>query len=205
MDNPDPPVDNSGDGGRVNVLGVDPSLTATALCCAPSRSERAGFTVSRTRASEPGTVVKLDRMRTQVSAITDAAGGSHLVVVEAPSFASQGSATRDLAGLWWLMFDALCRLDVPLGVVPPSVLKKWATGKGTADKFLVGQAIARRWPAVELRSDDEADALVLASIGLHWLDLLPWRPTTFQTEQLSRVEWIGAPPSALVKEFDHAR
>jgi crossover junction endodeoxyribonuclease RuvC len=131
-------------------------------------------------------------MQRQVAFAAGYARGADLVLLEAPSFGSKGSATRDLAGLWWLMVAELLEQPAPLGVVAPSVLKKWVTGSGAADKFRVGQHIAKRWPDLELRSDDQADALGLASIGLHHARVLPWEPTVFQTEALAKVEWNSA-------------
>lgn len=201
----------------MNVLGIDPSLTATALCTV-SGAVSPVLAVSRTK-PQAGTPAKLARLRAQRAAVLAAAVHADLVVIEAPSFGSQGSATRDLAGLWWLMVDALIGMGYPLGVVPPSVLKKWTTGTGNASKFVVGQHIARRWPAVALGSDDEADALCLASIGLHRLGALPWEPNAIQVEQLGRVEWLPTvptdppydrqgpqlPPVTYPKERSHAR
>ena len=45
--------------------------------------------------------------------------------------------------------------------VHSATLKKHAVGKGNADKKLVVAEAQRRWPWVELRSDDHADALWL--------------------------------------------
>lgn len=175
----------------MNVLGVDPSLTATGLCWVGPGGVP-DLRTSRTKPGRTGTLAKLARMERQVLVVVEAASaGADLVVAEAPSFGSHGSATRDLAGLWWLLVAGLRSCEVPLGIVPPSVLKKWSTGTGNADKFTVGQEIARRWPEVRIRTPDEADALALASIGLHHLAALPWRATAVQQDQLTRVEWIN--------------
>jgi crossover junction endodeoxyribonuclease RuvC len=112
-----------------------------------------------------------------------------LVVIEHLSFGSHGSATRDLAGLWWLIVRMLDQYDMPLGVVAPGTLKRWATGNGNADKREVAAAMIQRWPGTSFRSTDEADALALASIGLHYLRVLPWEPEPYQTDSLRRVEW----------------
>lgn len=175
----------------VRVLGIDPSLTATALCYVHQGTPETA--VSRTKPTGKLTVDKLDRMHMQVEFVTEYASTAELVLIEAPSFGSKGSATRDLAGLWWLMFAELLRYPAPVAVVPPSALKKWATGTGNADKFRVGQAIGKRWPDLDLRSDDEADALGLASIGLQHAGELPWEPTTYQREALTKIEWNQRP------------
>lgn len=181
------------------VLGVDPSVRATALCTisanplldAPPFLD-VEFDTSKTD-PVPGTLAKYDRFRLQAAVIARAACRADLVIMEGPSFSSKGNATRDLAGMWWLTFDRLRHAGIPLGIASPAVLKKWITGAGNADKFRVGQDVARRWPAARPQSHDEADALVLASIGLHALDALPWKPTAFQVDQLSKVEWVKWP------------
>jgi crossover junction endodeoxyribonuclease RuvC len=190
----------------VIVLGVDPAVKTTALCEITSvRSDDQVIPLGYLRPAHvvafkssatdptPGTLAKYDRLRQQAAFVARAACRADMVIMEGPSFSSKGSATRDLAGMWWLTFDRLRHAGIPLGIAPPAVLKKWITANGNADKFRVGQDVARRWPAARPQSHDEADALVLASIGLHALDALPWRPTAFQVEQLGRVEWIKWP------------
>lgn len=85
------------------------------------------------------------------------------VAVEGPSFASTGSAAHVLGGLWWAVRAHLSSVDVI--VVPPSTVKKYATGKGNAGKDEVLAAVVRRYLDVEVRGNDEADALVLAAIA----------------------------------------
>lgn len=174
----------------LTVVGVDSSLTSTGLCVLADGQP--ALSRSRTKPGRPGTTSTLARMRHQRDAVLAASDGADLVLIEGLSFGSKGSATRDLAGLWWLAVDALLERGHPLGVAAPGVLKKWTTGTGNADKFAVFAAIGRRWPHVPLGGPDEADALALASLGLHHLGELPWTPTAYQTEQVSRVEWLAA-------------
>jgi crossover junction endodeoxyribonuclease RuvC len=58
---------------------------------------------------------------------------------------------------------------VPVAVAPPTVVKKWAAGKGNADKAAVAVGVSRLWPAVEARNDNEWDALALMTMGAQWL------------------------------------
>lgn len=172
---------------KPSVLGVDPSMTATCLC-----SIVGGHVEVETSKTKPKTgteLEKLTRMRTQANAVVDRAQLADLVVIEGLSFSSKGAATRDLAGLWWLIIDRLADLNVPYAIASPPARAKWATGKGNASKFEVGQHISKRWPDVELRSDDEADGLVLASMALHFLGALPWTPTKPQDDALSKLTW----------------
>lgn len=173
------------------VLGVDPSLTSTAVCWI-GEDGLPDIRLSRTKpGSDQSTLAKLTRMQHQVGFVCDYARSADVVLIEARSLASSARVGRssELSGLWWLMLAELVLGVERIGVVPPAVLKKWVTGTGNADKFRVGQHIAKRWPDIELRGDDQSDALGLASMGLHYLDVLPWTPTAYQAEALGKVEW----------------
>ena len=88
-----------------------------------------------------------------------------LVVIEQPAFSRTTGHHHDRSGLWWQTVTTLLEYGVPVVEVTPSGLKKYATGKGNADKDTVLLAVARRFPDVEIRNNNEADALVLAAMG----------------------------------------
>ena len=56
------------------------------------------------------------------------------VVIEGLSYGSISSSVRVLAGLYYLILLHLFRLNIPVSIVPPSALKKFATGSGRAKK-----------------------------------------------------------------------
>lgn len=78
-----------------------------------------------------------------------------------------------------------------MAVVPPRCRAKWATGSGNADKTAVYQAITQlwqtHWQPTRVGDDNEADALVLASMGAQWLGLLPVPGPP--TDPLAGVDW----------------
>lgn len=142
------------------VMGLDLSLSSTGV--ASSR----GW-VNRIRGTTDGS--KFSRVRLIKSAVIEYVRHADLVVVEGPSFGS-GTAGRqgghhERAGLWWLVMDAVDSHGKRWMEVPPAVLKKYATGKGNAGKDEVLAAAVRRFPHIEVRGNDEADALWLAAIG----------------------------------------
>lgn len=49
--------------------------------------------------------------------------------------------------------------------VPPTTLKKWVTGKGTANKAAMADAVLARW-GYQSPSDDIVDAVALAQVGV---------------------------------------
>jgi Holliday junction resolvasome RuvABC endonuclease subunit len=159
------------------VIGIDPSLTATGL---------ARLTLANTSGVRPVRIVETCVKRTTghrndsvtmradrlVDIAIDVAGFAlpcDLVVIEGPSLGSRFSgAAWDRAGLWWRIVGRLG----PVAVVPPAVRARWATGNGRADKTQVRDAITQLWEH-EVGDHNEADALVLASMGAQWLGRLP--------------------------------
>lgn len=95
-----------------------------------------------------------------------------LVVVEGPSYGSsaqKSASIHDRAGLWWTVVGQLLDAGTPVAVVAPRTRAKWATGTGNADKTKVAVGVARLWPDHDARTDDEWDALALATMGAQWL------------------------------------
>lgn len=159
------------------VLGVDPSLTS----CGVAVIRDSGTDVSATTAVFATKGKRADPVPTmdaRIGSIADFvmshAVGVRLAVIEGPSMGSHGGSPWDRAGLWWRIVHRLLSADIPVAVCPPSVRAKWATGVGggpKATKALVAVAVARMWPGVDATSDDEWDALGMASIGAQHLGL----------------------------------
>lgn len=158
---------------NIDVVGIDPSLTRSGVAGA------AGVRTVRSEGHEDATArqraVRLHNLCAEildaVHAVRDGMGGDLLVVIEATSL-GQGrqQGTRDRIGLWWLLVDAL---DGETGVdvveVSPAQRMKYATGHGRADKDEVMAAAIRRYPAIDIRNNDVADAVILRAMGEHAL------------------------------------
>jgi crossover junction endodeoxyribonuclease RuvC len=112
----------------------------------------------------------LDRLNWIRGRIAESCARAHLAVMEGPSYASEGKYSHERAGLWWLVLDTLVTdYKVPVAVVPPAVLKRYATGKGNASKDAVLAAVIRRYPDVPVTGNDQADAWTLCAMGLRHL------------------------------------
>jgi Holliday junction resolvasome RuvABC endonuclease subunit len=153
------------------VLGIDPSLTATGIACSDGWTKTIG---------EPGKKImtyleRYDRARRVLSGVLEIVRGNsrlysrpvtHLIVIEGPSYRSGDPSAFDRAGLWWHLFHQLTVMNLPIAVAAPTVRAKYATGKGTAGKGAVIDAVARRFPDFETNGDDNVcDAIVLMAIG----------------------------------------
>jgi len=148
------------------VVGIDPSLTCTGVVRIEgdldiSLSTLVSHPTGHTLTDRHRRIAELfERIAEQ---LTDRAT---LVVIEAPSMARASGATHERSGLWWLLIDHFIDSGVPIVEVPPACRAKYATGKGNAIKGAVIDAVARRYPHVETRGNDNlADALILAAIG----------------------------------------
>ena len=166
------------------VIGVDLSLAATGV------SNGKWCRTIATKGTNADTIVQTDRRLRQIA--DDVAKDTlsvDLVVIEGPSHNSRYGHAWDRAGLWWRIVHRLLAADVPVAVVPPMIRALYATGKAGAKKEAVLLAAARRWPDCPIANNNEADALVLAAMGLDWLGVpLAPMPATHRAA-LAKVAW----------------
>lgn len=176
------------------ITGLDLSLASTGYARIDTLAGHVTTGRIQSKGTKTATIYQRSaRLYQLVDRIVDVAETSHLIVVEGPSFGqARQSGQHDRAGLWWLVVSSLTHdTHAPDRVVevPPAVVKKYATGKGNADKDSVLLAVARRFPDIEITGNDEADALILAAMGArhagHPIDDMPL------THQLamSKVAW----------------
>lgn len=146
-------------------VGLDVSLTATGVAIATA----VNITTSRVESKAPKNATtdqQIVRMQSIVARIVELIPVSDhtIVAMEGPSFGSSLSQ-HTMGGIWWLVRDGLQHLGVEVWIVPPSTVKKYATGSGSAAKDKVLAAVIRRYAAaVDVDTNDEADALVIAAI-----------------------------------------
>jgi Holliday junction resolvasome RuvABC endonuclease subunit len=147
------------------VAGLDISLTGTGIATfggtarVPTKGRRKDTLLERNA-----------RMKHITTRVLEEVGTVDLACIEGPvGFATPGGSTWDRGGLWWRIVAALLERDIPVAVIAPTARAKYATGSGASRKTAVLDAAQRRYGAI-LETDDEADALVLRAMGLHWLE-----------------------------------
>jgi hypothetical protein len=165
------------------VCGIDASLTATGL------ANDTGL--QRIRSGDLRGCARFSWIAEHIFAdgTTQAAD---LVVIEGPSYGSMsGAGHHEAAGLWWHIVYRLDLLEVAYAVVPPSTLKKYATGKGNATKADMRMALFQR-AGIDERDDNKVDAYWLRAAGLevrgHPLVDLP----KAQRDALDKAAWPAA-------------
>jgi crossover junction endodeoxyribonuclease RuvC len=150
------------------VVGIDPSLNGTGL------ARYVDGTLVETAQIRTGRLghQRLEFIEDRVVQFLFSDGAPDLAVIEGPSYGSKSSSYHQLAGGWWITAHRLWEERIPYGIVPPSKAKKYATGKGNADKLAMFQTATgplfphkKVWP----KSHDEADAVILAAMGQRWL------------------------------------
>lgn len=161
----------------LKVVGVDPSLTSTGL--ARVWADADGLRVDTdTVTSKGSTKASWASRRGRILSLTDQimaacapVGKGTLVVMESPSYGSASTSVHDRAGLWWALYGAFTEAGAYVLPVSPSQRMKYATGSGRADKDRVLAAVVRRYLSVDVRGNDEADALVFAAMGARLLGM----------------------------------
>ena len=181
-------------GPAPRVIGLDLSLAATGIADAQGDQIHTG-----TIATHPYGPGLDDRMRRiwwiteRIWRVVDGGPRPDLVVVEGPSYGSRGGQAHERAGLWWHVISGLLGDCLPVAVVPPAALKRYAVGKGAATKPDMRMALYKR-AAVDISDDGQVDAWWLAALGLDHLGRAPVRLPETNRTALSRVEWPEVAP-----------
>ena len=166
---------------KLSILGIDLSLKATGLA-------HGWGTETLTFPDEVDTLDRIDKIERRVWELVVT---PCVAVLEGPSFRSNLPSAHERAGLWWGVRRTLRDMSVPVAVVTPAAVKKYATGNGTASKQEVLAAVIRRYPDFTGTNDNEADAYVLRAMGLdhyglRYCDLQVPKPNR---AALTKIKW----------------
>lgn len=149
------------------VAGIDLSLSNTGYAVLNSES---GYLLTsgliKTKPTETN-LEELARLRTIVEKIMELlhTGDVRLVAIEGIAFMARNStALAQLAGLNYLLRNALFLSNIPFVIVAPTSLKKFVTGKGNGPKDNIMLEIFKRW-GVSISDNNIADAYGLAKIA----------------------------------------
>ena len=179
-------------GSALRVVGLDLSLKSTGVC------EGTRMDVIRCHDS----IRSHERIAFLWGHITTWTRDADLVVIEGPSFGSASlGGHEEMAWLRGHVMQRLWAVGIPFAVVPPSSLKMFATGNGSADKdaMLLAAEKAVGGPItgpVKPSAYDMADAFWLAALGRYALDGFPEHGRLFghdrHREAAAGVDWSRA-------------
>ncbi len=176
------------------IIGLDISLNSPGWCLIDTENGARTFDTLHY-----ADLTGMNRIDTAAQALLELCRLADLVVMEGLSmglpmgksgraFVPQGR--HDMVGLTYIVRMWLFKAQHKTLLVPPTVLKKWATGKGNSPKNIMLREVSHRWN-VEAADDNQADALALAEFGRAYLEKdnpsAPELPA-FQQESLLRAE-----------------
>lgn len=182
----------------MKVVGLDISQTATGVVV----HEPGGVTYSATEGEKAKPRKKTDppvplamrhaRMKRTTAKVAEHCRHADLVAVEAHSFTVAGSkGQHDLSGQWWDIVDELYGMGIVVVEITVQQLKGYLTGNGSASKDLMLTTAVRRYPTVNIKSHDEADAMAACSMAVRHLELAPLETVwNLRMEQeMDKVQW----------------
>jgi crossover junction endodeoxyribonuclease RuvC len=168
-------------------MGLDPSLTGTGIAFIHAGRLK---TFRLVPPAKMRGVERLDWLSVQMEE-TLSAYGPDQVAIEAYSFGSRNSHAHALGEAGGAFRLALYRRGVATIEVPPTSLKKFATGSGTAEKATVAKELYKRF-GVDLSNNDEVDAAGLALACMAHDDPSGFPLTAAQREAMKKFQPIFA-------------
>ncbi len=144
-------------------VGLDPSLTGFGVCLINGRN-----VVATTKGTKPadGLAGRLARIYTLLRPVVDEVDRWKPALIAIEGYAMHARNSRSVTPL--VELGAIVRWELQavadLVEVAPTTLKKFATGKGNADKIAVALAVWKRWEFSG--TTDAVDAFVLAKIAV---------------------------------------
>lgn len=161
----------------MNVLGLDLSMTGTGICSVNGE----------TRTIKPKSSLGDQRLSLIHDEVNKELSGVDVVVIEDLPTHAHG------AGVTGMVHGAVRHLLLLKGIdyvlVTPATLKKFATGKGNADKTAMTLAAYKR-SGLEFDDDNQVDAFWLRVAGLTHYGSPPFPLPAVQVECLEKVNWV---------------
>lgn len=152
----------------MNIIGIDPSLTNTAVVAGDTFDD---FRIETFSSVANGTdaksrIERFEDLAIRVNFFCDRWRHRRQVVfIEGYSFGSKGSAVTGICEYGGLLRRCLLSFTKEIYEVAPPTLKKFCTGKGSGPKDMIAAHLTKRY-GVLLANNDEYDAFGLYQFGL---------------------------------------
>lgn len=160
------------------VIGIDPSLTATGVAWHDGL-----LTTVKTNAKTKDRRLQQIRYAIDQAATLELDGKRIAVLEDLPKHAMAAGITGMVQGVVRL---SLIEAGIPYVTIPPATLKKFATGKGNADKLAM-RAAWLEFTGIHNPDDNQVDAAFLREIGL----VLMGQPSVVPTDQHAAIAGYG--------------
>jgi Holliday junction resolvasome RuvABC endonuclease subunit len=150
-----------------HVIGIDPSLTRTAVCCLYEDGTHEMVTLKSPPPHEKSLTSRIWRFAKHAQNIGEVIrAGAELILLEGYSYGSKGSSVITLGEFGGVLRNQLS-LQGSLSLtreVSPSTLKQFVLGKGVGDKDQISAHLTHHY-GVLLNNNDEYDAYGLAKLA----------------------------------------
>lgn len=183
------------------VCGIDPSLTATGIAIIRDGQPDKPICIRTDGRADANDIQRVRRVGAILHEIKRhiTQHDPDLVLIEAPALSRNTPSTVDRNFLWGLIVHEFAVAQQRrYARITPTCRAQFGAGNGHATKELVIDAVNSWWPHLNLRTtpvsrmqDNEADALVLATMGVAYFepDLLPFELAPHQRNNLDAVAW----------------
>jgi crossover junction endodeoxyribonuclease RuvC len=161
----------------MRFVGIDPS-TKTGLVILENNEIHTAIEVTSQEKRDPHRFMDIAKKVRKYITEYD------VICIEGFSYNSKGSAVSVQYGIGWILRSELIRAGFNYYDVSPTVVKKFATGKGNTKKEEMVLPIYKRW-GFEHNSDNVRDAFVLAQIARALNGQVEL--TKFQQEALNKI------------------
>jgi len=150
----------------VNVIGIDPSLTGTGIASSRGWVELVG----QKDVTKLPLLPRIAAVARLAAEVVQLVGQPDLVVIERPAFSRSGGGAVERHALWFEIVRSLIARQIPVAEAANQHRMRYATGKGSAQKNAIVDAVARRLPLFDTSGNDNlCDAAVLCALGCDWL------------------------------------
>lgn len=144
------------------ILGIDQSLTGTGLVVLGKKGE-----LEFAATIAPKELKGVERLDFIINGIKSIFSGYAITAIGMEDYAFSGNGLASLGELGGVIKYMLFKeYKIKPMILHNSKIKKWATGKGNADKNLVMMKTFQKY-GIELKNDNEYDALNIAKI-VYW-------------------------------------
>lgn len=157
----------------MSVLGIDPSYTRTGLVLLDSAYKVITFSTMSVPAGADRMLRAGKGLHTFITQCSQLVGSPSLVIIEDAAYGAPSRTVvaklKELTGVYKFIIEAH---DIDWLELSPTSAKKWITGKGTAEKYIVARELKRHY-GIQFKNDkgfDLSDAAALAVWGVKHYD-----------------------------------
>jgi crossover junction endodeoxyribonuclease RuvC len=176
----------------MKVAGIDVSLTGTGVAI----HEAGGLTYVREHGEDGKRGASFTSREERIGRLVDQVlfdcADAELAVFEAHDFGAKYSASaHDRSGVFWILVRELRAQGTRVAQATPQTLKMYQSGSGSASKDQMLVDAVRRYPTVDVRSNNQADAMAALSMGVRFLELAPLETVWNQkmAQAMEKAEW----------------